>query len=231
MRLATRTSIEPVEAVAMPTCKQATLLMGTVPDVLHGISKPGVDLAIWQRAGGLPWSAWFEALPAHALPACRLEVKPGEALACLQATCNASGTPSGPERDAFLADVVDLVGRFAAITHMDTVSLRLDVVEGNACRRWHRDCVPLRLICTCRGPGTLWMPPPLGPWALAQADDDLAQQAHVFEAGDVALFKGCGWAGQTPDNGIVHRSPRIEGTGQTRLVLVLDPLQPSGPGR
>jgi hypothetical protein len=100
-----------------------------------------------------------------------------------------------------------------------------------ACRRWHRDCVPLRLICTCRGPGTLWMPPPLGPWALAQADDDLEQQAHVFEAGDVALFKGCGWAGQTHDNGIVHRSPRIEGTGQTRLVLVLDPLQPSGPGR
>jgi hypothetical protein len=223
--------MEPDDAAAVPTCMQAPVLIGTVADVLHGISKPGVELAIWQRVVDLPWSAWLEALPAHALPACRLEVKPSKALACLHATCDANGTPGGPVRDAFLADVIGLVAHFAAITQTDTVGLRLEVVEGNACRRWHRDCVPMRLICTYRGPGTLWMPPPLGPWALTHADDDLAQQSHALAAGDVALFKGCGWAGQTLDKGIVHRSPRIEGTGQTRLVLVLDPLRPSDPGR
>jgi hypothetical protein len=43
----------------------------------------------------------------------------------------------------------------------------------------------------------------------------------------VALFKGCGWPGQAHDVGIVHRSPRIAGTGITRLVLVLDAVWPA----
>jgi hypothetical protein len=61
----------------------------------------------------------------------------------------------------------------------------------------------------------------MGAAVLAKPDDD-APQAMAFEAGDVALFKGCGWPGQPHDGGIVHRSPRIAGTGITRLVLVLD---------
>jgi hypothetical protein len=105
------------------------------------------------------------------------------------------------------------------------VRLRLDAVTGDACRRWHRDCVPLRLICTYRGPGTQWVPPAWGDAVIAQPDADTAQ-ALSFQAGDVALFKGCGWAGQTHDGGIVHRSPRIAGTGITRLVLVLDAAWP-----
>lgn len=203
---------------------------GHTPDILRSIAHPGVELAVLKRIHVMTWVAWLNGLPAHALPTCRLVLNPEEAWPAIQATCDASGTPTGPLRDAFVSDVADLAERFAAITHTDSVNLRLDVVSGNACRRWHRDCVSLRLICTYRGPGTLWMSPQHGSWALAHADDDLAQQAHAFEAGDVALFKGCGWAGQTHDNGIVHRSPRIEGTGQTRLVLVLDPLQPSCPG-
>lgn len=56
---------------------------------------------------------------------------------------------------------------------------------------------------------------------LAEPDAD-ASQVMAFETGDVALFKGCGWTGQAHDGGIVHRSPRIAGTGMARLVLVLD---------
>jgi hypothetical protein len=68
----------------------------------------------------------------------------------------------------------------------------------------------------------------LGSAALARPEDD-APQAMAFEAGDVALFKGCGWPGQAHDVGIVHRSPSIAGTGITRLVLVLDAAWPAIP--
>jgi hypothetical protein len=48
----------------------------------------------------------------------------------------------------------------------------------------------------------------------------------TLQAADVALFKGCGWPGQPQDEGVVHRSPRIAGTGVARLVLVLDAIWP-----
>jgi hypothetical protein len=146
---------------------------------------------------------------------------PDDAARALNAHFDAGGTPSGEPRDAFVADMAGLVARFAALAATRSVRLRLEVVTGDACRRWHRDCVPLRLICTYKGPGTLWTPPAMGAAVLAKPDDD-APQAMAFEAGDVALFKGCGWPGQPHDGGIVHRSPRIAGTGITRLVLVLD---------
>ncbi|MEM6422079.1 MAG: DUF1826 domain-containing protein, partial [Pseudomonadota bacterium] len=37
------------------------------------------------------------------------------------------------------------------------------------------------------------------------------------------LLRGKLWP-ESPASGIVHRSPPIEGTGATRLVLVLDPI-------
>jgi hypothetical protein len=52
--------------------------------------------------------------------------------------------------------------------------------------------------------------------------DDEAPQAMDLQAGEVALFKGCGWAGQHHDSGIVHRALRISDTGLARLVLALD---------
>lgn len=223
-----------MKSMAAPPLAQTSVQAGTTPNVLHRITQPGNDLVVWQRSAEMPWVTWLKALPSEALPVGRLELKPFEALAVLQETCKASGTPLGPMRDLFTLDVADLVGRFAAITGTDTVALRMNVVTGNACRRWHRDCLPLRMICTYRGPGTLWVPPALAQLALNHADDELASQASPLQAGDVALFKGCGWAGQTHDTGIVHRSPRMEGTGLVRLVLVLDlphPTHSNPPGK
>jgi len=68
--------------------------------------------------------------------------------------------------------------------------------------------------------------PPDGAEVLTRPDDD-TPQAMAFRAADVALFRGCGWPGQPHDGGIVHRSPRIAGTGVARLVLVLDAAWPA----
>lgn len=38
------------------------------------------------------------------------------------------------------------------------------------------------------------------------------------------LLRGTLWLGK-PASGLLHRSPLIEGTGETQLVLVLDPAR------
>jgi hypothetical protein len=202
--------------------RQTAVQMGTDSSVLQAITQSGVELTVWQRAPAAAWGAWLEQLPAHALPACRLELSPDQTVPALHASCDASGTPNTLQRHAFVADMAAQATRFAALAATDTVRLRLDVVTSNACRRWHRDCVPLRLLCTYRGPGTWWLPPTLAEAALANPDADNTAQAQPLQTQDVAVFKGCGWPGQGHSQGIVHRSPRIEGTGLVRLVLVLD---------
>jgi hypothetical protein len=200
----------------------AVVRTGRGADVLHAVRQPGVELAAWQREPDPAWAAWLETLPLDAWPACRLELAPPEAAAALEGSFDACGTPRSPARDALATDVAGLVTLFATLAGSPRrVRVRLDVVTGDACRRWHRDCVPLRLICTYRGPGTQWVPPTWGDDVLKQPDDD-TPHAMALQAADVALFKGCGWPGQAHDGGIVHRSPRIAGTGLARLVLVLD---------
>lgn len=204
----------------------ASVLIGPSFDVLQAVRLPATELALWQRPN---WacSAWLNALPPDALPTCRLTLQPHEAECTLHAVCDANGTPRHPARDAWVADMAALVAVFASLTDSAAVQMRLDVVSHNGCRRWHRDCVPLRLISTCRGPGTQWVWPEHAPMVMAQPDDD-ASCAQAMVTGDVAVFKGCGWPGQAHDGGIVHRSPRISGSGLTRLVLVLDLPATSG---
>lgn len=114
------------------------------------------------------------------------------------------------------ASIPVLAGRFAALMGCDTVRLRLEGIIGNACRKVHADYTDLRLICTLAGPGTQY----------ALGDDPDAPLEEVPTSA-VALFKGRQFA-----NGhaaCLHRSPPIEGTGERRLVLVIDTPQKQRP--
>jgi hypothetical protein len=78
--------------------------------------------------------------------------------------------------------------------------------------------VKTRLLTTYRGPTTEWV-------RHAYAEQAIHEQRE-FEGpleqlgdNDVAIFKG---SCASPDRGIVHRSPLITGTGQTRLLLCLN---------
>lgn len=137
------------------------------------------------------------------------------ALAAVEGSSRLAGTPY--ELKAALrylpaplaADIDDLVHRFAALTGKPTVRLRLEAVDGDACRKFHADYTDLRLVTTYAGPGTDIRETP--------ADD-----APVIRigTGDIALFKGKLFQGQPPV--LLHRSPPIEGMGERRIVLVLD---------
>ena len=203
----------------------AAVCIGRTLESLASVVQPGVELAAWTREPDPRWTQGLDALPLDAWPACRLQLAPDEARAALNASFDTCGTPRSQARAFFIDDVIRLVACFATLARTPGVRLRLDVVTGDACRRWHRDCVPLRLVCTYRGPGTQWVPPVEGAAVLSRPDDD-TPQAMSFQAGDVAVFKGCGWPGHPHEGGIVHRSPRIAGTGVARLVLVLDAAWP-----
>lgn len=92
--------------------------------------------------------------------------------------------------------------------------LRLDVVTTNACRKFHIDAVTARLVCTYRGTGTQY--------GVSVAGQE-PHQIVTVPTGDPIVLRGTLWP-ETPTSGLQHRSPPIESTGETRLVLVLDPV-------
>lgn len=195
-------------------------------DVLASIADPRVQLAVWTRGADFSWREWVEGLAPVALPVCRTATTAAEVPDLLRAQCERSRAPSGAGRDAFIDDVAQLAARFAAIARVQTIRLRLEAIDDDACRRWHRDFVPLRLLCTYRGPGTQWVEPTHAARALAEPEAEI-EDARSLRTGDVGLLKGCGWAGQGSDSGIAHRSPRLAGSGRVRLLLAIDLPAPS----
>jgi len=76
------------------------------------------------------------------------------------------------------------------------------------------DAVTARLICTYRGTGTQY-----GVWM------DGAQPRRVITSPTGASIALRGPEGpERPASGLMHRSPPIESSGETRLVLVPDPI-------
>jgi len=105
------------------------------------------------------------------------------------------------------------------------VYVKLKVFEDNGCAFWHQDCVPFRMVSTFRGPCTEWVPPAFSKETLEGRKLN-SKHAQSLSHCDVALFKGRGDTSIDDDfldqPGIVHRSPRTEGSGIYRLVLVID---------
>jgi hypothetical protein len=142
-------------------------------------------------------------------------VDPALALESVEGSSRLAGSPDDLKSalrhlpPALAADIDSLVRRFAEVTGSKTVRLRLEAVDGDACRRFHADYTDLRLVCTYAGPGT-------------DIRETPAEEAPVkrIRAGDIALFKGKLFPGNPPV--LLHRSPPIDGTGVRRIVLVLD---------
>jgi hypothetical protein len=199
-------------------CKAGAILPDHVrsgPDreTLSAVLMQGVNLAIWERAKRptLPddLASVEDIEKAIALDHAEQE---------LQSALIETGYPPQQigEWTAVLSDYARLLGDLADCAQ---VSVRLEVIDSDACRKFHCDYVTLRLIVTLAGPGTQWLDN--GDALRLYAGDDLATlRIRDIATGHVALFKGREWA---PDDAIVHRSPPIAGSGQQRLVLVIDP--------
>ncbi|MEO0670075.1 MAG: DUF1826 domain-containing protein [Pseudomonadota bacterium] len=188
--------------------------VANTPDALSVIHKPGCAAAIWRRQVAPDVQAWIDALAPDDLPAARLILPASAVPAAVQQLWGGAGQGACPAQVWLEQDIADLAARFAALMAAPYLRLRLDVMTTDACRRFHIDAIRARLICTYRGTGTQY-----------GISTDGAEPARVFTVptGAPMILRGTLWP-EAPASGLLHRSPPIAGTGETRLVLVLDPV-------
>ena len=192
---------------------------------LSAISAPTSELVIWERTLSLGFRDWLERLETVTLPDLRILVERKDICRALEPLLDGCNMPSGKMRDLLAGDVFDLACSFVDITGSELVDIRLELVEHDACWKFHRDSVETRLLTTYRGPTTEWVQPKYADHA-EQEQKEFKGPIEQLGLFDVAIFKGR-YAG--PNVGIVHRSPPIEGTGQTRLLLCLNNQSISSP--
>ncbi|TVR80640.1 MAG: DUF1826 domain-containing protein [Saprospirales bacterium] len=126
-----------------------------------------------------------------------------------------------------LNDICSLLELFKEITQGEYFKLLLATVNTNMCRRFHTDLNDLRLLCTYSGPGTLWLEDDnVDRLALNNGGNnesiviDKNRIKHA-ETGHVVVLKGALY-GKVGTRAIVHRSPTIEESGESRLLLRID---------
>ncbi|MEO1001246.1 MAG: DUF1826 domain-containing protein, partial [Pseudomonadota bacterium] len=184
------------------------------PTALSALKKPGSAAVIWRRQTPAEVQGWLDALAPEVLPRGRLILRPGAVAHAVAQLCDMAGTPAGPERAWLEADIGGLAEHFAALLEAPYLRLRLDAVSTTSCPRFHIDAVLARLVCTYRGQGTQYG---------ISRDGEEPRRVFTVATGAPILLRGTLWPADPP-SGLLHRSPPTEGTGETRLVLVLDPV-------
>ena len=185
---------------------------------LEKINSPHIDLVIWSRTLPSHFQNWLEGLPASNLPQIRLLVAPSDLRSALDPMLDACSLPISDMRDFLVDDISALVQTFSTITESELVDVRLEYINHDSCWRFHTDVVDLRLITTYLGPGTEWVKP-------IHAENAIIDQKKYsgplekLKLDEVAIFKG---KKASKTNGIVHRSPPIEDSGGSRLLLCLN---------
>ncbi|WP_152618489.1 DUF1826 domain-containing protein [Leisingera sp. ANG-Vp] len=187
-----------------------SVLQARDASALSGIKQPGVAAAIWQREPAPEFVNWISGLPPDKLPKLRSLVGADALEGCIQAACSLAGTPAGPERDMLAGDIAALGYLMSEIMETPLLHVRLEAVSTNACRRFHVDNMTARMLCTYRGAGT----------QLTQPGTEAAPLS--VSQGSAVLLRGRCWPGEE-QTVLLHRSPPIEGTGETRLLAVIDP--------
>jgi hypothetical protein len=193
---------------------ESAIAVAESPVELSAIHAPDCAAAIWPRQPLESFQAWIDALAPEQLPKARTILHPGKVREATSQICDICGTPDCAERTRLVDDTAALADIFANLMSAPYLQLRLDVVTTNACRKFHIDALTARLICTYRGQGTQY--------GLSAEGTD-PERVSTVPTGAPIVLRGTEWP-ESPSAGLLHRSPPIEGTGETRLVLVLDPI-------
>ncbi|MEM7176091.1 MAG: DUF1826 domain-containing protein [Pseudomonadota bacterium] len=196
---------------------QDAAIGATVTETLEGLSsigEPACAAAILQRSPEPAFQRWIDAVHPADLPKARLILAPGDIGPAIADLFDAYDVAYCPHSAWLIEDIRSLAVRFNELVPAPFLRLRLDVINTDACRRFHIDPVVARLICTYRGTGTQ-----LG----FSADENAPSEIFTVPTGAPVLLRGKLWPG-TPPAGLSHRSPPIAGTGEVRLVLVIDPI-------
>lgn len=202
-----------VHRLADITAEDAVCYTDT-PSGLQAIRQDHCAAAIWQRKPMDRFQKWIDDLPEDQLPRLRTILRPERVCDAVEDAAQFFGMPAVRERNQLIEDASALAMIFSDVMRASYIHLRLDVVETNACRKFHLDALSARLICTYRGTGTQYG---------ISADGNDPEHIQTVGTGSALILRGSQWP-EAPVSGLLHRSPPIEGTGETRLLLVLDPV-------
>ena len=210
--LSDRFERDPVLSDLRDTCIGTTV--ADAPEGLAAIRRPECAAAIWRRQPLPSFQSWIDTLEPEQLPTARVILPPEEVRKAVFQICEASGTPDCAERGRLIDDAAALADIFAGLMRAPYLRLRFDVVTTNSCRKFHVDAVTARLICTYRGTGSQYG---------ISADGSEPREVFAVPTGAPIVLRGMLWPVR-PRAGLLHRSPPIDGTGETRLIFVLDPI-------
>lgn len=183
-------------------------------EILRDASDASCTMAIWQRRIPFDAAPIRDSLKANI----RTRLAVGAMLRDLPQVLADKGGLERPDVDPLVADVAMLAELFGSALGLAEIELRLERVETDSCRKFHADYVRARLITTYVGSGTQWL---TQNDAERVANGEEPQAIQSLATGDVGIFRGRLGEG-TP---AIHRSPPIAGTGERRLLLVLNPVE------
>lgn len=198
---------------------------GTGASALRAILDPEVNLALGRRECPSSVAAEVARLSAASCPDRRCRTTLASRAADIQALLRDGGLDASRFR-RWIADMAALVERFADLVEDRPMTLRIETLADDGCRRFHVDRTHLRLVCTYRGPGTEWLAnPQVDREALVSGQPNEAILRHGEPRRMAPFWVGVMKGECFPGNagkGLVHRSPPIAGTGQVRVLFCLD---------
>ena len=204
----------PPQAGQMRTNDIGTAMMynPNCADAFNAILDPKSAAAQWSRTLSPDLAAWLDGLMPEELPQGRAIVHRSEIKETLEEFCDHLGSTAHPQVQALIQDAQLLAEQFADTMGAEYLRLKFNAVSSNSCKKFHKDWIKARLVCTYRGTGTQY-----GVGSNGNDPTDVSTLA----AGVPILLRGKLWPEQ-PETGFLHRSPPIEGTGETRLLFVVD---------
>ena len=202
-----------------------TVRFGASADSLSSIKEAPVSLAVWERSMPVDVVRWLDRMPPETLPTARFVCHHSDARQRITQAFSNHAQNSEPASVLLKEDIVGQIEGFARVCGSPWIEVRLETVTGDACRRFHADNVSVRLLTTYRGPGTEWLDIAAGKdvCSLPEYPEKAVRQLPRFA---VALIKGR-LAKSRSGPLVLHRSPPIEGTGQTRLLLCVSDAEPA----
>ena len=173
---------------------------------------------VWRRCMQQGMRSWLDTLPVDQLPTGRIVLPVLKVRSAVTELMNISKMSDCAERQLLLDDICLLAHKFSELFTSAYLRLRFDVVTTNKCPKFHIDHIAARLLCTYKGAGTEY-----------SFLDDRKRPAEIFPTPNCAaiVLRGTKWPTDCANN-LVHRSPKINDENETRLLLVIDPVDNAG---
>ena len=187
-------------------------------DGLEKITKPAASLIIWQRRLDQSLINWISSLTPDQLPSGRVLANRENIQDAIEVFFSNISNKDQNKKTLLANDITQLAEKYADITKTNKIDIRLDVIQNDACWKFHLDRVNYRLVTTYFGEGTQYVSPEHANEAL-EKQTDYNGPIKIIREQHVAIFKG---SNNTPGSGTVHRSPPIKEKQTTRLLLCIN---------